>query len=178
MARIMETWLKNDDKINEILQDFTSISDYSFIRRDRSDGRRGGGVAICYNHKRIQMNMIKLPRTKHEVIAAIGRRRGQKRKNSSSVCLHFHYNFHQSRSCKRTINDFVLAIKNKYQNPYIAVMGDFNSRSFSEATADSPEIRPILTALTRDRSVLDIIGTNFNDLLVDSSDHATIFVTF
>ena len=52
----------------------------TFIRRDRADGRRGGGVAICFKNSLIDMSRIKLPPTKHEIVGAIGRRVGQRRK--------------------------------------------------------------------------------------------------
>ena len=81
-------------------------------------------------------------------------------------------------------------IKAKYLNPYIILCGDFNKRNFSNATADTPSLKALTTPPTRGSAVLDIIGTNFNDLVVDAgvtdplfsdsttSDHSTVFASF
>ena len=62
---LTETWFKNIDKINYELEDFKHQSNYEFIRLDRKDDRRGGGVAICFNSNLIQMSKAKLPPTKN-----------------------------------------------------------------------------------------------------------------
>ena len=51
-----------------------------FIRKDRTTGRCGGGVAICYNKNKIDMCRAKLPHSRHEIVAAITRRQDQRRK--------------------------------------------------------------------------------------------------
>ena len=48
MCVLTETWLKNNAHDNQMIEDFQDMNDYSFIRRDRSENRRGGGVAICF----------------------------------------------------------------------------------------------------------------------------------
>ena len=77
---ITETWLKSTDQINVVLEDFTNINDYAFLRKDRAGSRRGGGVAICFKRDKISFQKAKIPPSKYEVYAAVGRRRGQRRK--------------------------------------------------------------------------------------------------
>ena len=78
---ITETWFKpSDSPLNKLLEDFKNKTCYEFIRKDRAGPRRGGGIAFCYNNKRIQLSKAKIPPTKHEVFAAIGRRTGQRRR--------------------------------------------------------------------------------------------------
>lgn len=86
------------------------------------------------------------------------------------------------------MNDIIMAIKNKYNDPYLIIGGDFNRRNLKEATREYPEVRQIITGPTRADATLDIIATNFNDSLEDSglldpvfnlddieSDHKTVF---
>ena len=75
------------------------------------------------------------------------------------------------------MNDAILAVRNKYNDPYIIIGGDFNRRSASEATRDYPDIRPVTTSQTRGDSTLDIVLTNFNDELMDAYTVDPIFNT-
>ena len=175
-----------------MLNDFTNQTGLSFIRRDRAELRRGGGIAICYRSEKIQFSRAKIPPSKHEVLAAVGRRQGQRRKIVViNVYIPPWYNAQQNRSLLSYTNDVVLALKNKYENPYIVMGGDFNKRDFKAAVQEHPEIKPIKTGPTRNNAVLDILGTNFNELLLDSgtvdpiwsqegveSDHRTLFNKF
>ena len=86
------------------------------------------------------------------------------------------------------MNDCVLALKNKYNEPYIVLGGDFNRRNLQEATREYPDIKPVTTGPTRGLSTLDIIASNFNESIIDcgtldsifneedvASDHKTVF---
>ena len=127
--------------------------------------------------------------SKHEVLAAVGRRTGQRRKVVFIVVyIPPYYNAEQNRSLFRYTNDVILKIKSKCDNPYIVYGGDFNRRDIKASLVDYPEIKPVQTQATRGNSVLDIIATNMNDFLVDSgiteaiateegveTDHLTVF---
>ena len=102
-----------------------------------------------------------------------------------------HYNAHQNKSLFKHINDSILALRTKYEDPYIFLGGDFNSRNFRLAVEVFPQIKAIHTSPTRGRAVLDILSSNYNDSLVDSSvvepictekeiqtDHMTVFACF
>ena len=189
---LTETWFKNTDKIKSELEDFKQQNGYDFIRQDRRTDRRGGGVAVCFNTERIQLVKAKLPPTKHEVMAAVGRRTGQRRKVVFIVVyIPPYYNAEQNRSLFRYTNDAVLKIKSKYDDPYIVYGGDFNRRNFRASVVDYPDIREIHTQATRGNAVLDIIASNMNDTLIDcgvseaivteegvETDHLTVFATF
>ena len=191
---ITETWFKNEEKekINDLLEDFKNNYGYSFLRRDRTINKRGGGVAICFNQGRIQLAKAKIPPSKHEVFAAIGRRTGQRRK-VAIVVLYVPpwYNAQQNRSLYNYVNDVILTIKNNYENPMILLGGDLNRRDHTQMTRDYPEITSIRTGPTREDSVLDIFMSNFNEMIVDkgtlepiestemvSTDHRTVFVKY
>ena len=165
---LTETWLKNTKKINETLTDFSNQHGYTFFRKDRVGDRRGGGVAICFKSETASFVKAKIPPSKHEVFAAIGRRIGQRRKIVAVVVyVPPYYNAEQNKSLLNYVNDVVLALKAKYDNPYVFVGGDFNKRNFRTAVRDHPEIKAIVTEATRGNAVLDILGSNVNDTLID-----------
>ena len=175
-----------------MLEDYQNTTGYAFLRKDRDTGRRGGGLAICYNSKKIQMSKAKIPPSKHEIFAAVGRRVGQRRKIVTIVVyVPPWYNAQQNRSLYNATNESILATKRKYSDPYIVIAGDFNRRNMLEATRDYPDIKTIRTGPTRGDSTLDLIATNFNESLIDfgttspvysadqvESDHMTVFAQF
>ena len=82
-------------------------------------------------------------------------------------------------------------LRNRYQDPYIVLAGDLNKRDYRKATAGYADMKPIITDPTRGRHVLDLVITNFNDMLVDAgvtdpienkegtrSDHKTVIASF
>lgn len=162
---VTETWFRETEKINDEIADFTNKTGYCFLRRDRKD-RRGGGIAICYKKEKIAMSKAKIPPSKHEIYAAIGRRRGQRRKIAVLVAyVPPWYNAQQNKSFYKAANDALMTICNKYVDPYVIVGGDFNRRSLREATREYPDITQIATGPTRADSTLDIIATNFLSLI-------------
>ena len=189
---VTETWLRSDEKIEQAIEDFESQNGYSFIRRDRAGPKKGGGVAICYAKDRIQMSRVRLPHMKSELVAAIGRRAGQRRKVAIiGVYLPPAMRIQQVRRSLREVNDAVTHVKQKYNDPYIMLAGDFNRKDIQAALRDHVDIKPIVTGPTRGDSVLDIIATNMNDQLKEAgtttaikseegvySDHLTVFATF
>ena len=147
---ITETWLKHDRSTEQAIEDFQEQNGYKFIRRDRGGGKRGGGVAICYNTDTIEMNRIRLPPTKYEIVGAIGRRMGQRRKVAVlGVYLPPALRADQVRRCLKDINDAVLHLKQKYTDPYLVVAGDFNKQDLRRALADHSDIKQIQTGPTR-----------------------------
>ena len=136
----------------------------------------------------------KLPPSKHEVLAAVGRRVGQRKKIVVVITyIPPYYNADQKRSLFKYMNDCILKIKSKYRydDPYIICGGDFNRRDFRTSVAEYPEIKPVLTEPTRGNVVLDILASNFNESLTDSGvtesisnadgvrmDHLTVFASY
>lgn len=157
---LTETWININDQIKQILQDNEDITNYALIRKDRK-GMRGGGVAISYNKNKIQMSQARLPQSNFEVVAAVGRRTGQRRKVVVlAVYIPPSYNADRSRRALQYVNDCLLLLSSRYDNPHIFVGGDFNRRDAKQATRDLPSIKIVPTPPTRGRSTLDIILTN------------------
>ena len=135
------------------------------------------------------MVKAKIPPTCHEIYAAVGRRTGQRRKVVAIVAyIPPHYNSQQNKSFYDAVNDSLMGLKTKYNNPYMIVGGDFNRQDIYEATREYPEIKTVTTGPTRGNAILDLIATDFNDQLLDAgttdliynqnevkTDHKTVF---
>ena len=188
---ITETCIREDKKIKENLEDFQNLTGYFIIYKDRQ-GRRGGGVAICYNAETIEMTQVKINESEFEIVAAIGRRVGQRRKiQVVAVYIPPSYDADQNEAHLNAVKDIIINLRRRYDNPYTMLAGDFNKRDAKKATADFPDMKIIPTPPTRGTNVLDIIITSFNDILIDSgvtdpiecmegmkSDHKTVFAKF
>ena len=157
---LTETWINFNEQIKQILQDNEDITNFALIRRDRQ-GMRGGGVAISFNKQRIQMTQARLPQSNFEVVAAVGRRTGQRRKVVVlAVYIPPSYNADRSRRALQYVNDCLVLLTSRYDNPHIFVGGDFNRRDARLATKDIPSLKIVQTAPTRGSAVLDIIMAN------------------
>ena len=79
-AMLSETWLTPKNCPERKLDDLTHGANLKFIRRDR--GRRGGGVAICYNPERLRLARFPVPQNGRttEIVAAVGNTPLTKRK--------------------------------------------------------------------------------------------------
>ena len=134
------------------------------------------------------MNKCKLPDSEFEIVAAVGRRTAQRRKILTiAAYLPPKYSTEYKREFLAFLCDAILTLKNKYNDPYVIIAGDFNRRNLSEAIKDYPEIKPIKTSPTRGLEVLDIIATNMNEEGVTTpisaqdgteSDHKTVYSRF
>jgi len=64
---ITETWLKNNEATNIIVEDVREGSSVELIRKDRS-GRRGGGVAIAFDNRKASFKKYNIPGAIHEIV--------------------------------------------------------------------------------------------------------------
>ena len=74
---ITETWLNSSVYLGQVNEDFQSMNGCELIRKDRNTGRKRGGVAIWFNDHSIAMSRARLTHSRHDIVAAIGRRTGQ-----------------------------------------------------------------------------------------------------
>ena len=141
---ITEMWLQSDnDQINALLQDFQSWHGFALLRRDRQY-QRGGGIGMLYDKTKIDLRTVKIARSEFEVMAAIGRTTGQRRKVLIiGVYVPPSYDVDTSERCLNFVNDTLVQLRGRYTNPYVIVAGDFNKRSIRRATRDFPDIQAI-----------------------------------
>ena len=141
---VTETWFKDDLATSDVLSDFEEKNGVGVIKRDRGGGTRGGGVAIFFDKSKIAVSRARLPHSKHEVVAAIGRRTGQRRKCLLiGVYLPPWYNAAQNASFYNYVNDCLTILLNRYDDPYVILAGDFNRRDLNRATGNFPQIKVV-----------------------------------
>ena len=66
-----------------------------------------------------------------------------------------------AQSCLGFLVDGLLEIKRRYQDPFIALSGDFNQYKIIEALKDYPDLVLLQTPPTRGGKTLDLLFTNF-----------------
>ena len=184
---ITETWLRDSGNVRQRIEDLELGEDISMIRKDRG-GRRGGGVAIAYNNKKMVLEEYELTGAKrgHEIVAATGRMiSGGEKLFIVSIYLPPSMGRADVEGVTKIIADNHGRVKSNIPDVLIIVAGDFNKKRFLPALEDFPLIKKIATGPTRGRKTLDIIYTDFKTtevLLLDPittedgvpSDHKTI----
>ena len=116
------------------------------------------------------MSTVTSKKTNFEILVAIGRRMGQRLKILVvAKYLAPSYDADTTEACLNEVNDTVLTLRRRYDNPYVIVAGDFNKRDMRKATANFPNIKPAHIPPTQGRSVLDIVMVSFTDSLINSS---------
>lgn len=188
IALVTETWMKNTPAINRQLQDMQDALGYACIRKDRVSGN-GGGVAILYKTGDLVLNQIKTG-TNHEIVAAVGRRIGQRRK----IVVVAAYvppglNAEASELVLQKIADLIGTFKRRYNSPYILLGGDFNKRQIEKELRIFNDISIVPTPPRRGDNVLDLVFTNFGQYIQRAgvtepicnnigtfTDHKTVYV--
>ena len=188
IALVTETWFTHSNELDNVLTDMNEALGFICIREDRTSGM-GGGVAIVYNKSEVDFTKIKL-QTNYEIVAAIGRRTGQKRK-IAAIAAYIPPDFDAENSdlMLEDITNVIGHIKRKYNAPYIVLGGDFNKRDIAQAVKIYPDIKQELTPPTRGLNTLDIILTNYQQYIHESgvtdpifnlsgteTDHKTVYV--
>ena len=111
------------------------------------------------------MTRCRVPNSSYEVAAAIGRRTGQRRKVLAvAAYIPPSYNANENKGCLEHICDVIISLKNRYNDPYVILGGDFNKREIIKAIREFKDIKVIKTGPTRGRSTLDIFASNLQDI--------------
>ena len=179
IAVITETWFRESNELSGVLKDAEDITGYGFIRRDRfeSTGQdtRGGGVAIVYKKSNFEMTPLKVT-GKHEIVAALGRRTGQKRKLITiGAYITPAADADTSKDFLNTLGDTIRRFKSKYCSPYFVVAGDFNKRQITKELKEFSDIKLVRTGPTRGANTLDLVFTNFPEFIKESGTLPALF---
>ena len=188
IALVTETWMKKSPFIDNQMQNLSCLLGYECIRKDRETGQ-GGGVAIVYKKGDLQLQQIKTG-SRREVVAAIGRRTGQRRKIVVMVAyIPPSLNADESDAALNEISELIGVYKRRYNSPYFLIGGDFNKRRIGSELRRYSDIQLVQTPPTRDNNTLDLVFTNFSEYVTESgvteaicsqtgtgTDHLTVFV--
>ena len=72
MSVVTETWFKNTKQVGQELEEIEDAEDIAVICRNRS-GRRGGGVSVAYNKRKMALKNYPLRNNKYELLCAAGK---------------------------------------------------------------------------------------------------------
>ena len=192
VAVVTETWFDNSNRLQQKLTDLRDSRGFGTLHKPRCETgalSRGGGVAIVYDSRQIELQKICTKASKFETVAAIGRRSGQRRKILIiGAYIPPSYDAALNNEVLEHISDMIRSFKIKYNAPYFVVAGDFNHRRIEEELREFRDIKLVKTAPTRGRNCLDLIFTNYEQYIKEAgvtdpffgevgneSDHKTVF---
>ena len=130
------------------------------IRRDR--GRRGGGVAICYDPTKLRLKKFPVGGDgSSEIVCATGNVSLTKQKLALiSVYIPPSVNGVQLDNYIYTLVELADSIKVKFPDAIIYMGGDFNRKEMERFCTAFPDIKPIEAGATRNGLAMDEIYTN------------------
>ena len=146
------------------MDDLLNGANIAFIRKDR--GRRGGGVAICYDPTKMSMKNYPVPQLdkKTEIVCALGNTSLTKRKIALvSVYMPPSITREELDSYIYTLVTLVDSIKSKHEDCIFFIGGDFNKKDLDRFCTAFPDLKPLLTGATRRGLALDEIYSNMTD---------------
>ena len=178
IACLTETWL-NDGTIDDLIH----IPGYSVHRRDRQDGRQGGGVAV-YVKQGIPCTLLsQLNHTSLEVLWLLFRQNLMPREVSH---LLIGVVYHPPKANNTEMMDYLIGVldtvNRDHPNLGILLCGDYNQ--LSEVQLRSYPLTQLVKTPTRGTATLDKIFTNLKSWYqspvvlpaVGSSDHNTVLL--
>ena len=114
--------------------------------------------------------------TNFEIVAAMGRRTGQRRKIITiGAYIRPAADAETSKAFLETIGDAVRRFKSKYVSPYFIIAGDFNRRKIQAELREFSDIKLVQTGPTRGRHCLDLIFTNFPEYIKECGTLPALF---
>ena len=163
---ITETWFKSSELASiaeEILENEFGIKS---LRRDRPGKKRGGGVAICYDSRKVTLKENRIKTGGHEILSAAGKLTGDSR-----VLVVFalyippQTKVETTRNILGYVNEAIIQAKIKFKDPHIIIGGDLNQKPFQLAYEDHTDIKELPSPPTRGDKRLDLAATNMHQHL-------------
>ena len=157
ICAITESWLTHD-----VPSEIVDIAGYTCYRRDRMDGRRGGGV-VCYVRQDLPFSLVKpVEDDSVESLWLLYRKPRMPRCISHLlVGVVYHPPDVISHVTSTHIVDNVDAIVQQHPNTSVIIVGDFNHMIDKPLTDMS--LKQIVKSATRKTAILDKIYTNIGD---------------
>jgi len=178
IACITETWLKPS-----VSDDVTQIDKYVCHRRDRQDGRDGGGVFVCVRNNIQCTRLHSYESNDLEVMWLLCRETRMPRCLSHILIGAVYHPPNANHHIMLTyIIDCLDQLSKDHPNLGIILLGDFNR--LPDATLKSFPLRQVVKASTRGSAILDKIFTNMFDwysnpitlAAVGKSDHFPVLM--
>lgn len=170
---ITETWLADGVGLDRQSEDLLLGSGLVIHTLNRPPGNNGvchGGVAIITRDSTTKSSIYKFPNPdSFEVLAVSASVSSIKRKFFViGAYIPPNYTVPKAKASIQYISDIILDIKTKYEDPYIAIAGDFNQWKAEDAVRDYPDINEISTPPTRQGRNIDRVFINWKEDLVEA----------
>ena len=132
-------------------------------------------MAIVYKTSNFGMTPLKI-QTRHEIVAALGRRTGQKCKLITiGAYIPPSADADTSADFLEMIGNYVRRFKNKYCSPYFIIAGDFNKRKIASELKEFTDLKLVKTGPTRGCNTLDLVFSNFLEYIKEYSTLPALF---
>ena len=159
---ISETWMRQDRDTDGILEEVENGAHISMIRRDR--GRRGGGVAIAFDVRKMKLTKYRVNTRGFELVCATGKINNESRKLAViAVYLPPKQTKNKTKEFCEVISDIIGKLKIELKDPYIILAGDINKKNIKPAFEEYTDIKQGPSLATRGGTALDLVFTNLGD---------------
>lgn len=188
-AMISETWCTGSKKQRKIIQDYEADTGIEIIGKNRPS--RGGGVCIAFRKSSCSFKRFPLPKSKMEVVCAVGCVRGFSKKFAvMSLYIPPKYSAEQLGLLGDYVADALELVIRKHGDVYVCLGGDTNHRDLGQFLGDFPGVTMLQTLPTRNMAALDTCYTNFGEQVCEvesnpplsseenSSDHLLVTYKF
>ena len=172
-AIVTETWLAHGSRLEldaeNLLLGHGLVVQY-LNRPPSPNGVAHGGVAVVSKECTTKTKIYNFPNPEcFEVLSVVVTVSTIKRKFYVIACyIPPNYTVARGKACLDHINNVVLDIKRKCQEPYLLLAGDFNQWPVQDALEDYHDITEVLTPPTREDRRIDRIFTNWQQEIVES----------
>ena len=132
IAVITETWLKNGAHLDQDLLDLERGAGIGSLALNRdpnpNTGVAHGGVAVFFRSSVFSFEVFRFENPhKFEILPAVSTIRGSARKLVVvAAYIPPNYTVPRARQCMDHIESLIIEIRQKFQDPYVVVAGDFN----------------------------------------------------
>ena len=178
VAVLTETWF-GEETAAELSEDLSGGSGLSSLTLNRGPNERGvcyGGVAVVWREAFGAFKRVSLKNPdSFEVLPVAGSVKGHRRKFCVVACyLPPGYNRERGNKALNYIEDVVVQLKRKFQDPYIAIAGDFNQWRIQESTSNFADLSEVEVGPTRGSRAIDRIFLNMSRAVVESGTLAPL----
>ena len=139
-----ESWLRDGFRLDQDVEDLELGKNIALIHKNRMSKKKksvGGGDLIAYNRAKITFKERKIRKSMSEVICAVGRLDGVRRKIIAiTVYLPPKINAAKLSDALACISEAIGQAKEDFEDPIFIVGGDFNKFNLSPAFEDYPDI--------------------------------------
>ena len=171
---VTETWIRNTRATLENILDMESAENISLICKNRDS--RGGGVCIAYDNTKVTLKRVALPKTKLEVVGAVGKiSRMSKKVAVFAVYLPPRYKATDVDDFNNYLADAIENVKRIHGDIYVVVGGDINQKNISPAFQPFPEIQQLPGLVSRRGAALDLCYCNFHQDKYRISSHPPFY---